>query len=180
MIPPSGLLGSSPIALSDVPFTGALLTASPFPCTRGLAHIVREQLMAKDAKSKATANFLRFRFIDFFLWFLILALLHPSRAFLFGSCTNVFLLVKAETAVKTRQVFAALQQTRTQFLQRSSGQTLVDGTRPKTVARLRYRLTGTSKAAVSRPLTAAEVRTTLAYSGSTAIPNGLGQLGTNC
>jgi len=32
-------------------------------------------------------------------------LLHPSRAFLFGSRTNVFLFAKAETAGETRQVF---------------------------------------------------------------------------
>jgi hypothetical protein len=53
--------------LNVVPVTGALLTASPFPCTRGLAHIVREQLIATDAKSKVAANFLTFRFIDVFL-----------------------------------------------------------------------------------------------------------------
>jgi hypothetical protein len=50
-----------------VPLAGVLLTVSSFPCTRGLAHIVREQLMATDAKSKVAANFLTFGFIDVFL-----------------------------------------------------------------------------------------------------------------
>ena len=82
--------------------------------------------------------------------------------------------------MKPANFFVALQQTGTQFLQRFSGQAPVESTRPKTIARLRCRLTSTSKAAASRPLTAAEIRTNLAYSGSTAIPYGLGRLGMNC
>src|SRR5204863_6689597 len=91
-----------------------------------------------------------------------------------------FCWVKRKPRLKPAKFFVELQQTGTQFLQRFLGQTPVENTRPKTIARLRCRLTSTSKAAASRPLTAAEVRTILAYSGSTAIPNGLGQLGTKC
>ena len=140
--------------------------------------MVSEQMMATDAKSKMAANLLRLGFIDVFL---VLGFsVYICVGTLFGGRTNVFLLGKAEIAAKTRQVFVALQETRTQFLQRFSGQTPVESTVPKTIARLRCRLVSTAKAAASRPLAAAEVRTTLAYSGSTAIPNGLGQLGTNC
>ena len=49
----------------DVPGVDVLLMPAAL-CTGGLAHIVREQLMATDAKSKVAANFLRFRFIDVF------------------------------------------------------------------------------------------------------------------
>jgi hypothetical protein len=63
-------------------------------------------------------------------WFL-----RPCGVSFFGSRTNVFLLGKAETAAKTRQVFSELQQTKTQFLQRFSGQTQFRSTRPKTIAR---------------------------------------------
>ena len=91
-----------------------------------------------------------------------------------------FSWVKRKSRLKPAKFFAALQQIRTQFLQRFSGQTPVESAVPKTIARLRCRLTSTSKAAASRPLTAAEVRTILVYSGSTAIPNELGQLGTKC
>jgi hypothetical protein len=37
-------------------------------CTGGLARIVREQVRTTDAKSKVTANFLTFRFMDVFLF----------------------------------------------------------------------------------------------------------------
>ncbi len=72
-IVPSGLSGSSPIVLSPAPVIGVLVVAGSFPCTRGLAHIVSEQVMATDAKSNAAANLLRLGFIDFSLglgfWF---------------------------------------------------------------------------------------------------------------
>src|SRR4030095_14660434 len=98
-------------------------------------------------------KFVEVRFHRFF-WVLSFCFLRPCDASFFGSRTNVFLLGQAETAAKTRHVFVALQQTRTQFFQRFSGQTPVESTRPKTIARLRCRLTSTSKAAASRSLTA--------------------------
>ena len=60
--------------------------------------------MTADAKSKAAANLLRLGFMDVFLLVLGFPCLHLRRAS-FGSRTNVFLSGKAETAVKTRQVF---------------------------------------------------------------------------
>src|SRR5215831_6043700 len=65
--------------------------------------MVSEQVMATDAKSKAAANLLRFRFIDVFGFEFLFST--SERRLLFGSRINVFLLGKAETAVKTRQVF---------------------------------------------------------------------------
>jgi hypothetical protein len=65
---------------------------------------VKEQLMATDAKSKAAANFLRFRFIDVFPLVLVFRLLHSGDGS-FSQPHKVFLLGKAETAVETRQVF---------------------------------------------------------------------------
>jgi hypothetical protein len=58
--------------------------------------------MATHAKSKMAANLLRLGFIDFFGS--RVQCLHLRRS-VFGSRTNVFLSDKAETAVKTRQVF---------------------------------------------------------------------------
>ena len=64
--------------------------------------MVSEQMMAADAKSKMAANLLRLGFIDFFgSWFSV----YICVGILFGRRTNVFLLGKAETAVKSRQVF---------------------------------------------------------------------------
>ena len=65
--------------------------------------MVSEQMMATHAKSKMAANLLRLGFIDFLFgsW---VQCLHLRRS-VFGSRTNVFLLGKAETAAKTRQVF---------------------------------------------------------------------------
>jgi len=92
-----------------------------------------------------------------------------------------FYRVKRKLRLKPAKFFVALQQTRTQFLQRFSGQTPVESTRPKTIDRkAQVHINDYVKAAASTPLTAAETRINLAYSGSTAIPNGLGQLGTNC
>ena len=65
--------------------------------------MVSEQVMTADAKSKAAANLLRFRFINVFFGSQV-QYLHLRRS-VFGSRTNVFLLGKAETAVQTRQVF---------------------------------------------------------------------------
>jgi len=79
--------------------------------------MVSEQMMAAHAKSKMAANLLRLGFIDFSLGFGFLVSTSVRRL-LFGSRTNVFLLGKAKIAVKTRQFFVALQQNRTQFLQR--------------------------------------------------------------
>src|SRR5258705_6557491 len=89
----------------DVPVDDVLLVPGTL-CTAGLAHIVSEQVMATHAKSKMAANLylLRFGFIDFSLGFGFLVST-SVRCLLFGSRTNVFLLCKAETAVKTRQVF---------------------------------------------------------------------------
>jgi hypothetical protein len=64
--------------------------------------MVSEQMMATHAKSKIAANLLRLGFIDFFL-VLGFPCLHLLGT-LFGGRTNVFLLGKAETAAKTRQV----------------------------------------------------------------------------
>jgi hypothetical protein len=59
--------------------------------------------MATHAKSKMAANLLRLGFIDFFL---VLGFsVYICVGTLFGGRTNVFLLGKAETAAKTRQVF---------------------------------------------------------------------------
>jgi hypothetical protein len=52
----------------DVPVDDVLLVPGTL-CTAGLAHMVSEQVMATDAKSKARANFLRLGFIDFSLGF---------------------------------------------------------------------------------------------------------------
>jgi len=65
--------------------------------------MVSEQVMTADAKSKAAANLLRFRFIDVFGFEFLFST--SGRCLLFGSRINVFLLGKAETAVQTRQVF---------------------------------------------------------------------------
>jgi hypothetical protein len=66
--------------------------------------MVSEQMMATHAKSKMAANLLRLGFIDFFGS--RVQCLHLRRS-VFGSRTNVFLSDKAETAVKTRQVFSS-------------------------------------------------------------------------
>jgi len=53
-------------------------------CTGGLAHIVREEMMAIDAKSKLAANLLRFRFIGVFIVFffpVLFVLITHSRKF---------------------------------------------------------------------------------------------------
>ena len=78
--------------------------------------MVSEQMMAAHAKSKMAANLLRLGFIDFFL-VLRFSVLHLRRS-VFGSRTNVFLLGKAETAVKTRHVFHPSESARAEFLQR--------------------------------------------------------------
>jgi hypothetical protein len=161
----------------DAPVVDVLLMPAAL-CAGGLAHIVREQVMATDAKSKAAANFLKFRFIDVFLLVLVFQLLHSGQR-LFGSRTSVFLSGKAEIAVKTCHVFHRVGvRQRGIFMRFQKADAPSEGS-PAKVATLRCRLTSTSKAAASRPLTAAEVRANLAYSGSTAIPNGPGQLGTN-
>ena len=134
--------------------------------------------MATHAKSKMAANRLRFGFIEFPLSFGFSVFYLRAASLFLAAAQMCFCWVKRKPRLKPAKFFVAQQQTGTQFLQRFSGQTGVKSTRPKTIARLGYRLTGTSKAAASRPLTAAEVRTNLAYSGSTAIPNGLGRLGT--
>src|ERR1041384_6648247 len=150
-------------------------------CPGVVAHIVSEQVMATHAKSKMAANLFRLCFIDFSLgWVLMFRFLRPCGVSFLAAAQMCFRWVKRKSRFKPANFFVALQQTRTQFLKSFSGQTAVESTRPKAIARLRCRLTSTSKAAASRPLTAAEVRTTSAYSGSTAIPNGPGQLGTNC
>ena len=64
--------------------------------------MVSEQMMTAHAKSKMAANLLRLGFIEFFGF--RVQCLHLRRS-VFCSRTNVFLLGKAETAVKTRQVF---------------------------------------------------------------------------
>jgi hypothetical protein len=77
------------------------------------------------------------------------------RGALFGSRTNVFLLGKAEIAVETRQVFyrVGVRQTGI-FIRFQKADAPREGS-PAKVATLRCRLTSTSKAAASRPLTAA-------------------------
>ena len=79
---PSGLSGSSPIVLSAAPVIGLLLIAGSFPCARGLAHIVSEQVMATNAKSKAAANLLRLGFIEFPLGFGFSVFISVRRLFL--------------------------------------------------------------------------------------------------
>jgi len=64
--------------------------------------MVSEQIIAAHAKSKMAANLLRLGFI-FFLGSRVQCL-HLRRS-VFGGRTHVFLSDKAETAVKTRQVF---------------------------------------------------------------------------
>ena len=107
---------------------GAPLAGDPpllgvFPCPEGLAQMVNEEAIATDANSKAAKTLRRLRpvevenvlnnacFISVFPFALIFALLHLSRASLFGSCANVFLPGKAEIAVKTRQLFQSTDTT---------------------------------------------------------------------
>ena len=177
LILPAGRL--PPLRVNGAPVAGVLPVSAAASCPGVVAHIVSEQVMAAHAKSKVAANLLRLGFIDFSFGFWVFGF-YIRAASLFGSRTNVFLLGKAETAAKTRQVFSRAAADQGAIPSALFSHTAVESTRPKAIARLRCRLTSTSKAAASTPLTAAEVRTTLAYSGSTAIPNGLGQLGMNC
>ena len=61
------------------------------------------EMMATHAKSKMAANLLRLGFMDFFL---VLGFsVYICIGLFLAAVQNVFLLGKAETAVKTRQVF---------------------------------------------------------------------------
>jgi hypothetical protein len=105
------------VRVNGAPVAGDAPLLGVFPCLEGLAHMVNEEAIATAANSKAVKTLLRLRpvefenvldnacFISVFPFVLIFALLHLSRASLFGSCANVFLPGKAEIAVKTRQVF---------------------------------------------------------------------------
>jgi hypothetical protein len=59
---------------NDAPVFSAFPIPGVPPCPGVVAHIVREQVMTADAKSKAAANLLTFRFIDIFLLVLFLHL----------------------------------------------------------------------------------------------------------
>ena len=106
--------------------------------------MVSEQMMAAHAKSKMAANLLRLGFIDFSLglgfWFL-----RPCGVSFFAAAQMCFYRVKRKPRPKPAKFFVGLQQTRMQFLQCFSGQTPVESTRPKTIARLRCRLYEYSK-----------------------------------
>src|SRR5207248_3689687 len=62
---PSGQRPSSPE--NDAPIFGVFPIPGAPPCPGVVAHIVREQVMTADAKSKMAANLLRLGFMDVFL-----------------------------------------------------------------------------------------------------------------
>jgi hypothetical protein len=90
--------------VNGAPVAGVLPVSAEASCPGVVAHIVREQVMATHVKSKMAANLLRLGFIDFSLG-LEFSVFTSARCLIFGSRTNVFLSGKAESAVKTRQVF---------------------------------------------------------------------------
>ena len=67
--------------------------------------------MTADAKSKTAVNLLKLGFIDLSLGFEFLVSMSVRRL-LFGSRTNLFLLCKAETAARTRQLFQPTRRSR--------------------------------------------------------------------
>src|SRR5262249_10445362 len=97
--------------MTGAPVAGVLPTSAAASCPGVVAHIVSEQVMTTDAKSKAAASLFRLRFIDVFLGFWLLGF-HSVRRLFFGDRTNVFLSDKAETAGKTRQVFQPTSRSR--------------------------------------------------------------------
>src|SRR5262245_56709476 len=79
--------------------------AGASPVTVGVAHMVREQVIATHAKSKMAANLLRLGFIEFFL---VLGFsVYICVGLFLAAVQNVFLPGKAEIAVQTRQVFVS-------------------------------------------------------------------------
>jgi hypothetical protein len=83
--------------------------------------------MATHAKSKMAANLLRLGFIDFFLGFGFLVSISVRRSFL-AAAQMCFCWVKRKPRLKPANFFVALQQTKTQFLQRFSGQAPFEST----------------------------------------------------
>jgi hypothetical protein len=57
--------------VTGAPFVGVLTIPGMLACPGGVAHMVKEQMMAANAKSKAAATLLSFRFIDVFLLVLV-------------------------------------------------------------------------------------------------------------
>jgi hypothetical protein len=51
------------VKVNGAPVIGGIPLLGAFPCPVGLAEIVKEEVMAADAKSKMAANLLSFRFI---------------------------------------------------------------------------------------------------------------------
>jgi len=94
------------VRVDGLTLAGILPLSAIASCPGVVAHIVSEQVMAKHTKSKMAANLLRLGFIDF-PWVWVFGF-YIRAASIFCSRTNVFLLCKAETAAKTRQVFVAL------------------------------------------------------------------------
>src|SRR5204862_2788260 len=70
------------------------------------AHLVREQVMTADAKSKAAANFLRFRFIDVFLLVLVFRV-YICAALLLAAAQMCFCWIKRKPRSKPAMFFIA-------------------------------------------------------------------------
>ena len=89
--------------------------------------------------------------------------------------SGYFILGKAETAVKTRHVFHPSESARAEFLQRFPKADPKRGFAPEATdhRQAQMQTKGYIKAAASRPLTAAQLKARVAYSGSIAKPNEL-------
>jgi|ERR1051326_4770464 len=99
---PSGRL--LPMGVNAAAVAGILPVFAAASCPGVVAHIVSEQAMITDAKRNAVVILVRLCCIGVSFGFGFSVFTFVPRLF-FGSCTNVFLLAKAETGSKTRQVF---------------------------------------------------------------------------
>src|SRR6266496_1842760 len=137
---------------------------------------------AKQASASRTdVNMIFGFFINVFLLIVGFSVFESARRSSLRAAQMCFYSLKRKSRLKPAKFFIASESSRAEFLKRFLKPGPKGRFAPRslqTIARLRCRLRGTSKAAASRPLTAAEESANVTYSGSTAIPNGLGQLGT--
>ena len=122
--------------------------AAGSPVTVGVAHMVREQVMATHAKSKATANLLRFRFMNVFLFGSRVSVFTSAQRSLLAAAQMCFCWVKRKSRIRTRQIFYRVENHQGEILSAfSEGRPqsrLCAGTY-RLLSGSGFRLTGTSK-----------------------------------
>ena len=99
------------VRVDGLTLAGILPLSAAASCPGVVAHIVKEQVMAKHTKSKMAANLLRLGFIDFSLAFGFLVSTSVRRLFL-AAAQMCFCWVKRNLRLKPAKFFVAAMKQR--------------------------------------------------------------------